>query len=94
MLKFFAESREAAVTMGHAVDDADTWFEGDERRSSSSASDLDWDKTARMICAVLLPPLGVFLQTGCSKDLAINGLLTLFGYVPGIIHAVYVICVS
>ncbi|KAG6614199.1 Protein Ric1 [Phytophthora cinnamomi] len=80
--------------MGHAVDDADNWFEGDERRSSSSTSDFNWDKTARLICAVLLPPLGVFLQTGCNKDLAINALLTLFGYVPGIIHAVYVICVS
>ncbi|KAF1782710.1 Proteolipid membrane potential modulator [Phytophthora cactorum] len=67
--------------MGHAVDDADTWFEDDERRSSASTSDFDWDKTARLICAVLLPPLGVFLQTGCNKDLAINGLLTLFGCV-------------
>ncbi|CAH0474395.1 unnamed protein product [Peronospora belbahrii] len=81
--------------MGHAMDDADNWFEGDESRSSSSsASSIDWDKTARLICAVLLPPLGVFLQTGCNKDLAINGLLTLFGYIPGIIHAVYVICVN
>ncbi|CAI5722047.1 unnamed protein product [Peronospora destructor] len=80
--------------MSHVMDDAGDWFEGDERRSSSSASNFDWDKTARLICAVLLPPLGVFLQTGCNKDLAINGLLTLFGYIPGIIHAVYVICVN
>ncbi|CEG38394.1 uncharacterized protein PHALS_08472 [Plasmopara halstedii] len=29
--------------MGRVVDDADTWFEGDERRSSSSASEFDWD---------------------------------------------------
>ncbi|KAE9309609.1 hypothetical protein PF001_g10603 [Phytophthora fragariae] len=67
--------------MGHAVDDADNWFEGDERRSSSGASDFDWDKTARLICAVLLPPLGV-LMSNCAS------------YIPGIIHAVYVICVS
>ncbi|KAJ0409368.1 hypothetical protein ATCC90586_000990 [Pythium insidiosum] len=46
---------------------------------------------ADVICAVLLPPLGVFLQTGCNKDLAINVLLTIFGYLPGIIHALYVI---
>ncbi|KAF4316623.1 hypothetical protein BBO99_00006296 [Phytophthora kernoviae] len=72
----------------------DTWYEGDEGRSSSDASAVDWDKAARLICAVLLPPLGVFLQTGCTKDLAINGLLTIVGYVPGIIHAVYVICVG
>lgn len=77
-----------------AQDEEDTWFEGDEARSSSSASAVDWDKTARLICAVLLPPLGVFLQAGCGKDLAINALLTLFGYIPGIIHAIYVICVG
>lgn len=45
----------------------------------------------RIICAIFLPPLGVFLQTGISKQLAINILLTLFGYLPGIIHAVWVI---
>lgn len=38
-----------------------------------------WDKVARVVCAVLVPPLGVFLQTGCSKDLAINALLSLLG---------------
>ncbi|KAJ0405247.1 hypothetical protein P43SY_006932 [Pythium insidiosum] len=52
---------------------------------------INWRKVADVICAVLLPPLGVFLQTGCNKDLAINVLLTILGYLPGIIHALYVI---
>ena len=45
----------------------------------------------RILCAVFLPPLGVFLQVGIGKDFWINILLTLFGYIPGIIHAVWVI---
>jgi len=44
-----------------------------------------------LLLAVLLPPLGVLLETGVSKDFFINILLTLFGYIPGIVHAVYII---
>lgn len=45
----------------------------------------------RVIIAILLPPLGVFLQEGLGKHFWINILLTLFGYLPGIIHALYII---
>ena len=45
----------------------------------------------RIIIAVLLPPLGVLLQVGIGKHFWINVLLTILGYVPGIIHAVWVI---
>ncbi|KAK9236622.1 hypothetical protein V1525DRAFT_406329 [Lipomyces kononenkoae] len=45
----------------------------------------------KLICAFILPPLGVFLETGCGADLLINVLLTCLGWVPGIIHACYVI---
>jgi uncharacterized membrane protein YqaE (UPF0057 family) len=45
----------------------------------------------RIICAIFLPPLGVFLQTGISTQLLINVFLTLLGYIPGIIHAVWII---
>ncbi len=45
----------------------------------------------RLILAVLLPPLGVFLEVGLTKHFWINVLLTILGYVPGIVHAVYVI---
>lgn len=45
----------------------------------------------RIIIAVLLPPLGVFLEVGLGKHFWINLLLTLLGYVPGIVHAVYII---
>ncbi len=45
----------------------------------------------RIIIAILLPPLGVFLQVGFGIDFWINILLTLLGYIPGIVHAVWVI---
>ena len=45
----------------------------------------------RIICAIFLPPLGVFLQTGIGKQFFINILLTFLGYLPGIIHAVWII---
>ncbi|WP_431857157.1 YqaE/Pmp3 family membrane protein [Azospirillum sp.] len=45
----------------------------------------------RIILALLLPPLGVFLQVGLRAPFWINVLLTLLGYIPGIIHALYVI---
>ncbi|WP_037070891.1 YqaE/Pmp3 family membrane protein [Psychromonas arctica] len=45
----------------------------------------------RIIFAVLLPPLGVFLQVGFSWTFILNIALTLLGYIPGIIHAIWVI---
>lgn len=45
----------------------------------------------RLLAAIFLPPLGVFLQVGIGTDFWINIVLTLFGYVPGIIHAVWII---
>lgn len=45
----------------------------------------------RLIAAIFLPPLGVFLQEGIGTQFWINVLLTLLGYIPGIIHAVWII---
>ena len=45
----------------------------------------------RIIFAILLPPLGVFLQVGLKGHFWLNILLTLLGYIPGIVHAVWII---
>lgn len=45
----------------------------------------------RILLAILLPPLGVFLQVGIGLHFWLNILLTILGYIPGIIHAIYVI---
>ncbi len=45
----------------------------------------------RILCAIVLPPLGVFLQVGIGLQFWLNILLTILGYVPGIIHAIWII---
>jgi uncharacterized membrane protein YqaE (UPF0057 family) len=45
----------------------------------------------RIVIAILLPPLGVFLQVGIGMQFWINIVLTILGYIPGIIHAIWVI---
>lgn len=45
----------------------------------------------RILAAVLLPPLGVFLQVGFRGHFWLNILLTMLGYIPGIVHAVWII---
>ncbi|ORX69836.1 putative RIC1 protein [Anaeromyces robustus] len=42
--------------------------------------------------AIIIPPLGVFLERGIGKDFVINVLLTILGFIPGMIHALYIIC--
>jgi uncharacterized membrane protein YqaE (UPF0057 family) len=46
---------------------------------------------ARILCAILLPPLSVFLTVGLGWPFVLNILLTLLGYVPGLVHAVWLI---
>lgn len=45
----------------------------------------------RIILAVLLPPVGVFFTVGIGLQFWLNILLTLLGYLPGIVHAVWII---
>ena len=45
----------------------------------------------QIIASIFLPPLGVFLAKGLGQDFWINVVLTLLGYIPGIVHAVWVI---
>lgn len=48
-------------------------------------------KFCLLVIAFLLPPLAVFLNRGCGEDFCINFLLTLLGWIPGVIHAMYII---
>ncbi|PSR77023.1 UPF0057-domain-containing protein [Coniella lustricola] len=41
--------------------------------------------------AFFLPPVGVFLKRGLNADFVINILLTILGWIPGVIHAWWVI---
>jgi uncharacterized membrane protein YqaE (UPF0057 family) len=44
-----------------------------------------------VIIAILLPPAAVFLKVGITTQFWINVILTLLGYVPGILHALWVV---
>lgn len=48
-------------------------------------------KLIQIILGIFLPPVGVFLAFGISTTLLINIGLTLLGWIPGIIHAVWAI---
>lgn len=45
----------------------------------------------RIILSVIIPPVGVFLQVGLGLHFWLNILLTLLGYFPGLIHAIWII---
>ena len=45
----------------------------------------------RIALSVIVPPVGVFLKVGLGPQFWLNLLLTLFFYIPGLVHAVWVI---
>jgi uncharacterized membrane protein YqaE (UPF0057 family) len=49
------------------------------------------DDVLKIILAILIPPLGVALEVGLGVHFWINVVLTILGYLPGIVHAIFVI---
>ena len=49
------------------------------------------NKIALIILAILLPPVAVFLKSGAGKDLIINIVLCLLFFIPGVIHALWLV---
>ncbi len=49
------------------------------------------ERLLRIILSVLLPPVGVLITVGFGGQFWLNVLLTVLGYVPGVVHAVWVI---
>ena len=43
-----------------------------------------------LILTVLIPPLGVAMKHGLGTTTLINLVLTLLGFIPGLIHGLYV----
>jgi len=44
-----------------------------------------------ILLALALPPLAVFLEVGLTLHFWLNVLLTIAGYVPGMLHALWVV---
>jgi len=49
------------------------------------------NKLLLIILSIFLAPVAVFLKKGVGKDLFINIVLCLLFYVPGIIHALWLV---
>jgi len=49
------------------------------------------NKVVLIIIAILLPPIAVFLKNGAGKDLIINIVLCLLMFIPGVVHAIWLI---
>ena len=49
------------------------------------------NKLLLVIIAILLPPLAVGLKDGIGFSLFLNIVLTLLGFVPGLVHALWVV---
>lgn len=45
----------------------------------------------KILFAILLPPLAAFIERGLSADFIINIFLTILFWIPGVIHALYLI---
>ncbi|MGE4313185.1 MAG: YqaE/Pmp3 family membrane protein [Pseudobdellovibrionaceae bacterium] len=58
---------------------------------ASTAPDSVGGDILKIILAVIFPPLGVLMEVGLTKHFWINLLLTFLGFLPGIIHALYII---
>jgi uncharacterized membrane protein YqaE (UPF0057 family) len=44
-----------------------------------------------IILAILLPPLAVYLKTKSAKDTIINLILCFLFWIPGVLHALYLV---
>ncbi len=51
-------------------------------------------RIAEIIAAILLPPLGVFLNRGLGSAFWISVVLTILAFVPGVVYALYVILID
>ena len=49
------------------------------------------EQLLHVIIAILLPPVAVFLKKGVGTELIISIVLTILGYIPGIIYALWII---
>lgn len=54
-------------------------------------ADASTNKLLLIIIAILIPPLAVGLKSGVGGALILNIVLTLLFYLPGLLHALYVV---
>ena len=63
----------------------------DANRLKSNPAPLNPMPVLLIILAILLPPVAVYLKAGAGRDLVINIILCLLFYIPGVIHALWIV---
>jgi len=53
--------------------------------------EIDEVSLIAILLAFFMPPIGVAIKDGIGVSLIINIILTFLGFLPGVIHALYVI---
>jgi uncharacterized membrane protein YqaE (UPF0057 family) len=61
------------------------------RVKGQAMADETTNKLLLVIIAILIPPLAVGLKAGVGGALILNIVLTLLFYLPGLLHALYVV---
>ncbi|MBW8192072.1 YqaE/Pmp3 family membrane protein [Neiella marina] len=55
---------------------------------------MEMNKVILIILAILLPPVAVVLKDGVGKHLLINIVLCLLFFLPGVVHAIWLVTKS
>ncbi|MDD5737508.1 MAG: YqaE/Pmp3 family membrane protein [Candidatus Omnitrophica bacterium] len=48
-------------------------------------------KVLKVILAILIPPVAAFMQVGLTNHFWINIVLCILGFLPGVIHALWLV---
>jgi uncharacterized membrane protein YqaE (UPF0057 family) len=65
-----------------------TLLSGEQRKLLQMDGCMDG---CRIVASVIIPPVGVFLKVGLGLHFWLNILLTLAGYIPGLVHDLWII---
>lgn len=52
---------------------------------------IELSDPVKLLLSIFLPPVGVFMEVGLGFHFWLNIVLTLLGFLPGILHATYII---
>lgn len=63
-------------------------FHGENNHMANGVEKTD---PIKILIALLLPPLAVFLEVGLGMHFWLNIVLCIFFWIPGILHAIYVV---
>ncbi|KNC84161.1 hypothetical protein SARC_03617 [Sphaeroforma arctica JP610] len=60
-------------------------------QTNKQTNNMDLNQILLIVLAIFLPPVAVLMHEGCNGTFALNCLFCLLAWLPGIVHALYVI---